>query len=152
MTQRFYDTSSTKKGLIYDEKWFYKTFHQYNLDFCMFDAHFEFGIPAVPEGYIYTFDSMLQPLFDRHMMTLNERGQIDKLIKRYWPKVPNCDLNSNFQPVNFGFVQILFCILSIGIFLGSVILLYEILKDKKEKKKRFKKNPTTTTTTKLFLT
>ena len=131
----FYDTSSRKRGLIYDEKYFYTMFHQYNLDFCTFDAHFEFGIPDVPGGYIYTVDSMLQPLFDKHMMVLNERGQIDELIKRYWPKVPNCDLNSDFQPVNFGFVQILFVFLGIGIFFGSCILLCEILKDRTDKNK-----------------
>ena len=129
----FYETGSNKRGLINDAKYFLTKFHQYNLDFCKFDTHLEFGIPKVPGGYMYPFDSMLQPLFDRYMMTLNERGQIDEIFKKYMPKVPNCELNSNFQPVNFGFVQILFIFVCIGIFSGSVLLLFEILQDKKDR-------------------
>ena len=100
------------------------------MDYCLFDHQEIEGIPAIWVGWMYPYDSMLQPLFDKFTFEIFQG--IQKIHSRYTFNSYHCNnLEEDFHPVNFGFVQILFYILISGAVLSLSILVIEKLFPKK---------------------
>ena len=75
-------------------------------------------------GWIYPFNSMLQPLFDRHMLQLFEDGVYMRLKEAEMPQKSICNSN-NLITVDFEFVILIFTILVLGIFTAIATYLLE---------------------------
>ena len=72
-------------------------------------------IPKMRNGHMFPYNSMLQPLFDRYMLSLFQDGILKRINTAYssLDDSVNCNDQQNFQ-VAFGYVQVLFVILGIG--------------------------------------
>ena len=77
-------------------------------------------------GWMYPRNSMIQPLFDRFWMQLDERGVIDQLKTKYWGEKPEC-APEGIVEVDLNFVIITFIILCFGTGLALLWFLFESL-------------------------
>ena len=77
-------------------------------------------------GWMYPKNSLLQPLFDQYMLELYQTGIVQRIEKSHtFEKF--CEEGSGYIMISFGFVKILFIVLSIGVSISIVIALYEKL-------------------------
>ena len=94
-------------------------------DFCKFhDVEFTAG-SNIKIGWMYPYQSILQPIFDKYLIEIMEAGIFDRVVEKYQPNQPVCEKNE-IVPINIDCVAILFVILSIGIILS---LFFHILEN-----------------------
>ncbi|MGB2153759.1 MAG: hypothetical protein ACPHVX_07415, partial [Flavobacteriaceae bacterium] len=130
-TKIFKGSGVANEGIFSESKFFYSRLNKSGFDQCEADFFYASDVPKIPYGYMYPFDSMLQPLFDKFMIDLITYGLVDEILSSYGNSNPaSCTQISNFQSVNFEFVQVLFYFLSGGVILGLIILIFELYSKK----------------------
>ena len=78
-------------------------------------------------GWMYPYDSSIQPMFDKFMLHLYESGTIRRIEYSLLTKKP-CLASNEYQEISFEFVKILFVILSIGLVAAIFIGVCEKIK------------------------
>ena len=82
-------------------------------------------VPESSLGWMYPYDSMLQPLFDRYMLEIFQSGISRRIFDPYNPESQECK-EEGINPVNLNFVAIVFFILILGIVFSAFLLLLEL--------------------------
>ena len=83
----------------------------------------EAEFPKSASGWFYPYDSILQPLLDRYLLSLFESGVFKRIMK-----TDAKDLECPVKPivlVDLPFVLVTFCILLGGVILSMLIHLFE---------------------------
>ena len=77
-------------------------------------------------GWMYPKHSLLQPLFDQYMLELYQTGIVQRIEKSH--TIQNfCGEGDGYIRISFGFVEILFIVLSVGVSTAIIIALCEKL-------------------------
>ena len=84
----------------------------------------ESEFPLSKIGWLYPYDSILQPLFDHYLLELSETGLFDKIMNTIVEKKQDCPAETIIE-VNFLFVNVIFYILVIGVCLALIIFFFE---------------------------
>lgn len=77
-------------------------------------------------GWMYPKNSLLQPLFDQYMLELYQTGIVKKIEKKHTIET-FCTEGNGYIMISFGFVKILFIVLSVGVSISVIIALFEKL-------------------------
>ena len=77
-------------------------------------------------GWMYPKNSLLQPLFDQYMLELYQTGIVQKIEKKHTIET-FCTEGNGYIMISFGFVKILFIVLSVGVSISVIIALFEKL-------------------------
>ena len=94
-----------------------------DMDFCYFDHQIIKDIAPMWVGWLYPYDSVIQPLFDK--FTFKAIYGIRKIQDRYSYVNYDCRLHKDFHSVNFAFVTVLFYLLILGIIISLMVLFIE---------------------------
>jgi len=89
-------------------------------------------IPGASNGWMYPKGSILQPLFDRYMEDLTEKGVVEQIRQTFFKKPP-CTSSQDFTEIGFDFVKTLFVILCSGMVTAIIVSLAERCLHKKTK-------------------
>ena len=82
-------------------------------------------IPPSRVGWMYPYNSMLQPIFDIYMLEIFQSGISRRIFDPYNPESQECK-GEGINPVNLNFVSIVFFILILGIVCSAFLLLLEL--------------------------
>ena len=74
--------------------------------------------------WMYPKNSILQPMFDKFMLDLNEKGII-KRIEDMFSNKKICKESNDYQQMTFDYVKILFALLILGLISAILIGIYE---------------------------
>ena len=81
--------------------------------------------PSHAIGWLYPYDSILQPLFDKYLLELLQSGIFNKLSDSYH-NVNHLDCPTEpYAKVEFSFIIVILIIFLIGVLLSLVILCLE---------------------------
>ena len=83
----------------------------------------ESEFPKSENGWFYPYDSILQPMFDRYLLSLFESGVFKRIME-----TDSKDLECPVKPivlVDLPFVLVVFCILLSGVILSMLTFLLE---------------------------
>ena len=77
-------------------------------------------------GWMYPKHSLLQSLFDQYMLELYQTGIVQRIEKSHTIE-KFCGEGNGYIRISFGFVEILFIVLSVGVSTAIIIALCEKL-------------------------
>ena len=83
-----------------------------------------YDFPMQNIGWMFPFDSMLQPLFDKYMFELYQSGVINRILKFYNPKLDTCTVKE-FHQVDLNFVMLAFKCISFGLGISLILAIIE---------------------------
>ena len=97
-----------------------------NLSYChyMTTRLPESEFPLWTIGWLYPYDSILQPIFDKYLLELSETGLFDKIMSTVIEKKQEC-LDDPVIEVDFRFVNVIFYLLITGVCLALIIFILE---------------------------
>ena len=78
-------------------------------------------------GWMYPKNSLLQPLFDQYMLELYQTGIVQRIEKSHTFEKFCGEEGNGYIMISFGFVKILFIVLSVGVSISVIIALFEKL-------------------------
>ena len=78
-------------------------------------------------GWLYPKNSMLKRLFDKFIISLNEKGIDRKLYRKYFTAFEEDKCETDTRAIHFNIVVTLFKSLAIGIFIAFIVLTVEIV-------------------------
>ena len=78
-------------------------------------------------GWLYPKNSLLKRLFDKFIISLNEKGIERKLYRKYYANFEDDKCETETRAIHFKIVVALFKLLAIGIFIAFVVLTIEIV-------------------------
>ena len=112
-------------GLIMEDGWLD------GIDYAEFDKCDIMTVPMkehkpLTNGWMYPKNSLLQPLFDQYMLELYQTGIVKKIEKKHTIET-FCTEGNGYIMISFGFVKILFIVLSVGVSISVIIALFEKL-------------------------
>ena len=84
----------------------------------------ESEFPLSRNGWFYPYDSILQPLFDKYLLSLFESGVFKRIMKTHDSKKLECPVKP-IVLVDLPFVLGIFCILVGGVILSMLTFLLE---------------------------
>ena len=118
-------SESNSIGVAVKDSYFLRMIEKFELDYCDFQTQIMQDIPTLKDGWMFPYDSMLQPLFQKYMLQLYQDGIINRIENDNKVQVPKCNEGNNSMAINFGFVQILFYVLAFGTILSICLLFLE---------------------------
>ena len=97
-----------------------------NLSYCdyMTTPLPESEFPLSTIGWLYPYDSILQPIFDKYLLELSESGLLNKIMSTVIEKKQDCQEKTVIE-VDFQFVNVIFYLLITGVCLALIIFILE---------------------------
>lgn len=91
---------------------------------CDFTKAKFYDVKDITQGWMYPKNSILQPMFDKFMLELTENGVLEQIESTFFRKA-TCPDTQEFTEIDFDFVKLLFTLLSCGIVVAIIVLIWE---------------------------